>query len=483
MRKSILFILLLLPIALMAQVGIGTTTPDASAKLDVTSTTKGFLPPRMLANERAAIASPAEGLMVYQTDGNKGLYYYNGTNWIFIIPTNISGNAATATLATTVTTNANLTGDVTSVGNATTIANGAITNSKVTDIAASKITGTLPVTNGGTGTTNGSITGTTALTLAAGGTNQNVILTPSGTGNSLLNGNVGVGPTAPSSYPGYTSMAISNATSGGVLDFLNGSNRVGTIYNDASKFLIGSVGATTNTIPLVFITGGSASERMRITGTGNVGIATNNPTNILEVNGSGGTGTGLKLPTGAGANKLLSSDASGNASWATNLAVHSIGESYDGGIVFFVYDNGRHGLIAATSDQSTSIKWNAGAYTDTMALANGVGAGLKNTAIIIANQGYGNGISYAARVCNEYYVNISGVYYGDWYLPSQSELSLLYNQRSVVGSFSTGNYWSSWESTDPNHPISSAWALNFSDNTWNWQSKSNSYYVRAIKAF
>lgn len=57
----------------------------------------------------------------------------------------ITGNAGT------VTTNANLTGPVTSVGNATSIADGAITNAKVTDVAATKITGTLPVANGGTG--------------------------------------------------------------------------------------------------------------------------------------------------------------------------------------------------------------------------------------------------------------------------------------------------------------------------------------------
>ena len=71
-----------------AQVGIGTTNPNASAQLDVSSTTKGFLPPRMIASQRAAISSPVAGLMVYQTDGIKGLYYYDGTSWIFIITQN-----------------------------------------------------------------------------------------------------------------------------------------------------------------------------------------------------------------------------------------------------------------------------------------------------------------------------------------------------------------------------------------------------------
>ncbi|MDB9755903.1 DUF1566 domain-containing protein, partial [Winogradskyella sp.] len=64
-----------------AQVGIGTTIPDASAALDIASTTKGLLIPRMTAEKRDAISSPATGLMIYQTDGTVGFYYYNGSSW------------------------------------------------------------------------------------------------------------------------------------------------------------------------------------------------------------------------------------------------------------------------------------------------------------------------------------------------------------------------------------------------------------------
>ena len=74
-----LFIFHLLGIS-FAQVGIGTITPNSSAELDVTSTTKGFLPPRMTQTQRDAIASPAIGLQIYNTTTNT-TDFYNGTIW------------------------------------------------------------------------------------------------------------------------------------------------------------------------------------------------------------------------------------------------------------------------------------------------------------------------------------------------------------------------------------------------------------------
>ena len=58
---------------------------NASAQLQVDSTTKGFLPPRMTNAQRAAIAAPAVGLMVYCTDAVEGLYIYKSTGWTFVI--------------------------------------------------------------------------------------------------------------------------------------------------------------------------------------------------------------------------------------------------------------------------------------------------------------------------------------------------------------------------------------------------------------
>lgn len=65
-----------------AQVGIGTTTPNASSILELDSTTQGMLTPRMTESERDLIASPATGLLIYQTNNTPGFYYYNSTAWV-----------------------------------------------------------------------------------------------------------------------------------------------------------------------------------------------------------------------------------------------------------------------------------------------------------------------------------------------------------------------------------------------------------------
>jgi hypothetical protein len=174
---------------------------------------------------------------------------------------------------------------------------------------------------------------------------------------------------------------------------------------------------------------------------------------------------------------------SANTDVAANTAkvgvtTHAIGDTYGGGIVFYVYDNGQHGLIAATADQSTSIRWYGGSHTNTRARTDGVGAGSKNTAIIIANQGSVDGNAFAATLCNEHSVTVAGVTYGDWYLPSKHELNLLYFQKDVVGSFSSDYYWSSTE-----YGTVDAWIQSFNYGYQYFDSKSNTHLVRAVRAF
>jgi hypothetical protein len=63
---------------------------DSTAMLDVSSTTKGLLIPRMTAQQRTAIVTPATGLLIYQTNGDAGFYYYNGSNWFLLVTTAVN---------------------------------------------------------------------------------------------------------------------------------------------------------------------------------------------------------------------------------------------------------------------------------------------------------------------------------------------------------------------------------------------------------
>lgn len=67
------------------QVGIGTTSPNAKAIIEIASTTQGVLFPRMTKVERDAITSPPIGLMLFVTDDNEGLYIYKTSGWVQII--------------------------------------------------------------------------------------------------------------------------------------------------------------------------------------------------------------------------------------------------------------------------------------------------------------------------------------------------------------------------------------------------------------
>ena len=165
-----------------------------------------------------------------------------------------------------------------------------------------------------------------------------------------------------------------------------------------------------------------------------------------------------------------------NATGGPGGTALAIGDSYQGGIIFWLDATGQHGLIAATEDQSTAdqsteIEWYNGTFAVTNAVRDGIGAGKFNTERIIANQGEGD---YAAQIC----ANYQGGNYGDWYLPSKYELNLLYAQKAAVGGFASFYYWSSTESSEYN-----AWGQYFDDGLQHDYGKHSLGYVRAVRAF
>ncbi len=169
-------------------------------------------------------------------------------------------------------------------------------------------------------------------------------------------------------------------------------------------------------------------------------------------------------------------------------APYSIGDYAQGGVVFWVDPSGEHGLVAAILDQDdgTGVVWYNGSYILVSVYANGLYMGAINTASILSAQMSG---VYASSVAANYSVTIEGVTYGNWYLPSNLELALMYEQASVINATAIANggtdflldpYWSSNE--NPNS-ANYAWAQNFRSGDESCEDKSALIHVRAIRAF
>lgn len=161
------------------------------------------------------------------------------------------------------------------------------------------------------------------------------------------------------------------------------------------------------------------------------------------------------------------------------LRNYKIGDLAQGGIVFYVDESGEHGLVSDTVDLIVITRWYAGTFGNTRATGDGPYSGEMNTAIIMAaHVSIGDdGNPYAARLC----ANLNKGGFGDWYLPSKEELSLMHTNLNLagLGSFPNHTYWSSTESSN-----TSAWTYNFTDGSQNTFNKNFEVCaVRPIRAF
>jgi hypothetical protein len=154
----------------------------------------------------------------------------------------------------------------------------------------------------------------------------------------------------------------------------------------------------------------------------------------------------------------------------------SIGDTHQGGIIFYLDASGCHGLIAAPGDQSTSAAWFNGSYSDTRAYGSGLFEGKYNTKMINLQQG---GTTSAAAICANYGD-------GKWYLPSIEELNLMFENIGQGNALGLGNiggfvnyfYWSSTENDNDN-----AWLQYFNGGGQVNYFKDFTFYVRAVRAF
>jgi len=188
---------------------------------------------------------------------------------------------------------------------------------------------------------------------------------------------------------------------------------------------------------------------------------------------------GSETKVTAGTNISITGFGTEESPYTISTKSLTIGQAYQGGIIFWLDATGQHGLIAATADQSTEIQWYNGTYRYTGTTGDGLYAGLMNTAMIVATQMADNQTgNFAAKVCADYSVTVDGVTYGDWYLPSKYELNLLYNQRNAVGGFASAYYWSSTE--DNNYNL---WMQYFGNGNQFSNGKNYTHRVRAVRAF
>lgn len=415
---------------LAQNVGIGTTSPSASAQLDVNSTTKGFLPPRMTYSQRNLIANPVAGLVIYCTDCDE-LQIYNGTVW-----KNMNGNAAAQP-----------------TGQQTINICDQIWMVKNLDVSTYRNGDVIPQVTDPTVWSN--------LTIGAWCYYNNNSTTGNAYGKLYnwyaLNDPRGLAPLG-WHIPNDAEWASLFDCFGGVTVCGGEMKESGTTHWTSPN-----TGAT-NSSGFTALPGGyrrfSGTFQNATSGGGWWSSSENNTAEAPSYN--------ISYLNGA-ITKAANYKSDGYS--IRCVKGYSVGDNYGGGIIFYVFGDGKHGLIAAPSDQGT-IQWGCQGTTITGADGIALGTGNQNTLDIVAGC---TTAGIAAEICSNLVLNG----YNDWYLPSKDELNLLFLNKSIVGGLANNYYWSSTEAD-----ATGAWYMNFNPGGGIFSSaKQNALYVRAIRSF
>jgi len=151
-----------------------------------------------------------------------------------------------------------------------------------------------------------------------------------------------------------------------------------------------------------------------------------------------------------------------------DMSYAKIGDNIHGGIVFYA-DGVGNGLISAQQDQSNSVSW--GCYGTSIPGAVSTTNGASNTSAIVAGC-LTNPI--AASIADTLTLNS----FTDWYLPAKDQLDSLYHKKSLVGAFTSNNYWSSSQNT-----AFLAYSISFSSGSLITDNKNNGNHIRCIRSY
>jgi hypothetical protein len=246
-----------------------------------------------------------------------------------------------------------------------------------------------------------------------------------------------------------------------------------------------------------------------LTVAGGLGVNGNIYASNLNTSGTITSGA-VTYPNSLGTtDQVLSVTSSGTVAWKTAASggnTHSIGESYGGGIVFYTWDNGNHGLIAAKNElgnkgpfdftSTSGVKFIPGTGYIATAFRSGLGAGMFNTTNIIARTSYYEQAFmyapdpqyhniYAAMLAQQYAnaSNASTPVYGDWYLPSIYELGILYSNLSLISGSGFNASHDYWSSTEVNQGYAYYFKSSDAGSTTSWNDNSALKYVIPIRQF
>jgi hypothetical protein len=403
------------------------------------------------------------------------------------------------------------------------------TNTSWSGVTATSYSGTLPVLNGGTGQTTiagiqavlglagtkvaiGADAGKTnqaegafAFGGAAGQTNQGAFAVALGYvagGSSQGTRSIAIGVNAAQYTQGANAVAIGDVA--GQISQGANSVAIGTYSSTAANAVaIGgyAISSYANSTAIGYKAATSAANTIQL---GGDGVVTGS-TAITNVKTTGTLTAGtVTYPNthNTTAGQVLSINSTGAAAWTTPGGVtHTIGESYGGGIVFYVWDGGAHGLIGANTELNNgqAMTWGGGStsYVGTTSFYGVLGGKLNTQRIlnVIPVPTYGNGdpgngprsAAFWAATYLSSAVVVNGVtitpQFSDWYLPNAYELTLFAAQSAYFPNcnFATHIHWSSSERSDYAY-LAYALGANSSTNTYQ-DAKSSTNYVVAIRSF